>query len=66
MVRKAINRLNKGKGDVSDLVFTDSFINAPLILNEFLAKIFSAMLSHGFSCNFFDLIKFSPLIKNKR
>ena len=66
MVKKAIGKLNKGKGDVSDLVFTDSFINAPLIVYEFLAKVFSSMLLHGFSCNIFDLIKFSPLIKDKR
>ena len=66
MVKDAIKKLNKGKGDVSDIFSTDSFINAPDNLCDYLALLFTSMLTHGFSCSYFNLIHFSPIIKNKR
>ena len=66
MVKQAILKLNKGKCDTIETLYTDSFIYAPENINEYLAKFFTLMLSHGFSCDTFDFIKFSPLIKDKR
>ena len=66
MVEEAIKKLNKRKCDPLSFLFTESFKNAPLNIYHLLSKIFSTMLSHGFSCDIFNSIKFSPLIKNKR
>ena len=66
MIKKAVTKLNKGKRDTHEYLFTDSFINGPSNLFSSLAGLFSAMLSHGFSGSVFDLNKFSPLVKNKR
>ena len=66
MLRIAISKLNKGKSDTSNIISTNSFINAHPIMGNILAGLFTVMLTHGFSCNILNLIRFSPLIKNKR
>ena len=48
MVKKAISKLNKGKCDTAETLYTDSFIYAPENINEYLAEVFTLMLSHGF------------------
>ena len=66
MVRRGINKLNIGGKDDSNNVFTDAFLEAPKKLDVHLAFLLSIMLRHGLSDLVFDLITFSPLVKNKR
>ena len=62
----AIKRLNRGKKDDGCDIYTDAFIEASKKLYVYLSFLLTIMLRHGFSNKIFDLITFSPLVKNKR
>ena len=66
MVRYTVDKLNMGKCDTLPSLFLNSFKNGPSHLYDVLSKLFSTMLTHGFTCDIFNLIKFSPLVENKR
>ena len=66
MVKNAVSNLKRGKTDILNNIFSDSFIEAPTILYEFLANIYTIIIKHGISNDVFNFILFSPLIKDNR
>ena len=66
MVKNAVKHLNKGKKDESNLLYSDAIIEAPDELYVHLANLFTIMLRHSYSSEIFNLVIFSPLIKDKR
>ena len=62
MVTKAIAKLKSDTSDTLNKIYSDSFIDAPDILLNLFASIYTFMLSHGISNEIFNLIIFSPLI----
>ena len=47
MVKNAVSNLKRGKTDILNNIFSDSFIEAPTILYEFLANIYTIIIKHG-------------------
>ena len=66
LVRYAVKHLNKGKKDDSVAIYSDSIVEAPEELYIHLANLYTIMLRHSYSSEIFDLVMFSPLIKEKR
>ena len=66
MVSKAIKNLNRGKKDDGLEIYTDAIIEAPRKLHVHLSFLLTIMLRHGLSDDIFDVLVFSPLVKNKR
>ena len=66
MVSDAIKKLNRGKKDDCNEIYTDSIIEAPRKLHVHLSFLLTIMMRHGLSDDIFDVIVFSPLVKNKR
>ena len=63
VVKKACQRMNPGKMDVSSSYTSDVFRHAPNLLHEYLASIFRSFLVHGtvplpiLVCSFMPLLK---------
>ena len=66
MVKCSVKTLKRSTADTVDDVYSDSFIEAPDVLFNYLASLYTLMLRHGFTDSVFNVITFSPLIKNKR
>ena len=66
MVKNAVSNLKRGKTDILNNIFSDSFIEAPTILYEFLANIYTIIIKHGISNDVFNFISFLLLIKDNR
>ena len=66
MVKNAVKYLNKGKKEESSSLYSDSVKEAPDELFVHLANLFTIMLRHSYSSHIFNLVTFSPLIKDKR
>ena len=66
MVNGAVKLLKRGKKDDANNIFSDAFIEAPKKLYLYISFLYTIMLHHGLSEEIFNLITFSPLIKNKR
>ena len=66
MVKNAVKNLNKGKKDDSVPIYSDSIIEGPEELYVHLANLFTIMLRHSYSSDIFNLVVFSPLIKDER
>ena len=66
MARDAVKCLKSNKKEVINDIFSDALLQASPRLFEYLAVMFTIMLRHGYTDNIFNLIYFSPLVKNKR
>ena len=66
MVKEAVQRLNKNKKDELNFLYTDALIYGPDKLYSVLSELFTVMLRHGFTSDIFNLVVFSPLIKDRR
>ena len=66
MIKKAVKRLKSSKKEVINDIFSDALLQGSSKLFEYLAIMYTIMLRHGYTDNIFDVIYFSPLVKNKR
>ena len=65
-VSAAIKKLKRNKKDGNKGLYTDHLINAPAILNQHLAKLYTGMLSHGVCPEEFSSALLVPIPKNMR